>query len=54
MLFVLDYTKSRLTRSEIDSRLNRLYQNPYRNWVENIILINNDVIEDVVTKKSKK
>lgn len=29
-------------------------QNPYRNWVENIILINNDVIEDVVTKKSKK
>lgn len=52
--FVLDYTKSGLTRSEIDSRLNRLYQNPYRNWVENIILINNDVIEDVVTKKSKK
>jgi hypothetical protein len=52
--FVLDYTKSRLTRSEIDSRLNRLYQNPYRNWVENIILINNDVIEDVVTKKFKK
>lgn len=49
--FVLDYTKSKLPKSEIDSRLNRLYQNPYRYWVENIILINNDVIEDVVTKK---
>lgn len=52
--FVLDYTKSSLTRSEIDSRLNRVYQNPHREWVENIILINNDVIEDIVTKKSKK
>ena len=49
--FVLDYTKSKLPKSEIDSRLNRLYQNPHRYWVENIILINNDVIEDVVTKK---
>ena len=49
--FVLDYTKSKLTKSEIDSRLNRLYQNPLRYWVENIIVISNDVIEDVVTKK---
>lgn len=49
--FVLDYTKSKLTKSEIDSRLNRLYQNPFRYWVENIIVISNDVIEDVVTKK---
>lgn len=49
--FVIDYTKSKLTRSEIDSRLNRLYQNSHRYWVENIILINSDVIEDVVTRK---
>lgn len=49
--FVLDYTKSKLTKSEIDRRLNRLYQNPFRYWVENIIVISNDVIEDVVTKK---
>lgn len=49
--FVLDYTKSKLTKSEIDSRLNRLYQNPLRYWVENIIVISNDVIEDIVTKK---
>ena len=49
--FVLDYTKSKLTKSEIDSRLNRLYQNPLRYWVENIIVISNDVIEDIATKK---
>lgn len=49
--FVLDYTKSKLPKSEIDSRLNRLYQNPLRYWVENIIVISNDVIEDIVTKK---
>jgi len=52
--FVLDYTKSKLPKSEIDSRLNRLYQNSHRYWVENIIIVNNDVIEDVVTRKIKK
>lgn len=52
--FVLDYTKSKLTKSEIDSRLNRLYQNPYRYWVENIIVLSNDMIEDIVTRKIKK
>lgn len=52
--FVLDYTKSKLPKSEIDSRLNRLYQNSHRYWVENIIIVNNDVIEDIVTRKIKK
>lgn len=52
--FVLDYTKSKLPKSEIDSRLNRLYQNSHRYWVENIIIVKNDVIEDIVTRKIKK
>ncbi|ERK57833.1 hypothetical protein HMPREF1983_00936 [Gemella bergeri ATCC 700627] len=49
--FVLDYTKSGLSRKEIDHRLNRLYKNPHRKWVENIILIKDNVIEDIVSKK---
>ncbi len=29
-------------------------QNPHRYWVENIIVLSNDVIEDIVTRKIKK
>lgn len=49
--FVLDYTESGLSREDIDSRLNRLYQNPHRKWVENIILIKDNNVEDIIIKK---
>lgn len=29
-------------------------QNSHRYWVKNIIIVNNDVIEDIVTRKIKK
>lgn len=48
--FVLDYTKSGLSREDIDKRLNRLYKNPHRNWVKNIVLIKDNNIEDVIKK----
>ena len=48
--FVLDYTKSGLSREDIDKRLNRLYKNPHRNWVKNIVLIKHNNIEDVIKK----
>ena len=48
--FVLDYTKSGLSREDIDKRLNRLYKNPHRTWVKNIVLIKDNNIEDVIKK----
>ena len=48
--FVLDYSKSGLSREDIDKRLNRLYKNPHRTWVKNIVLIKDNNIEDVIKK----
>ena len=49
--FVIDVSKTLMDIDEVYSKINRIYFNRHRNWVENIILINGDNIIDIFKRK---
>lgn len=49
--FVIDISKTPMGIDEAYSRIDRIYFNKHRNWVENIILIKDDKIIDIFKRK---
>ena len=49
--FIIDVSKTLMDIDEAYSKINRIYFNRHRNWVENIILIKGDKIIDIFKRK---
>lgn len=49
--FIIDVSKTPMGIDEAYSKINRIYFNRHRNWVENIILIKGDKIIDIFKRK---
>lgn len=49
--FIIDISKTPMGIDEAYSRIDRIYFNKHRNWVENIILIKDDKIIDIFKRK---
>lgn len=49
--FIIDVSKTIMGIDEAYSKINRIYFNKHRNWVENIILIKGDKIIDILKRK---
>lgn len=49
--FIIDVSKTPMDIDEVYSKINRIYFNRHRNWVENIILIKGDKIIDIFKRK---
>lgn len=49
--FIIDVSKTPMDIDEAYSKINRIYFNRHRNWVENIILIKGDKIIDIFKRK---
>ena len=49
--FIIDISKTVMGIDEAYSRIDRIYFNKHRNWVENIILIKDDKIIDIFKRK---
>lgn len=49
--FIIDVSKTPMDIDEVYSKINRIYFNRHRNWIENIILIKGDKIIDIFKRK---
>ena len=49
--FIIDISKTPMGIDEAYSRIDRIYFNKHRNWVENIVLIKDDKIIDIFKRK---